>query len=113
LRNDGFALLKGKVLKLGHIVDISAKGLAFRYLENDGDDALKEAGKLDIHLLDQTRCLENIPFKPVSNTRLNSDPSSGLVPLRRCGVAFGELSMAQHSELLGFLQRFGELPHEI
>lgn len=81
-----------------HIVDISSSGLAFRYLGSDKLD--QEAGVVDIVHGDEIT-LRQIPFRAVSDCEIDY----GLIPMRRRGVRFGELTESQKNDIDKLLSR--------
>ena len=88
--------------KLGQIIDISPQGLSFRYTVT-GTQA-NEAFELDIFLAGDGFYLEKIPFKTVSDRKLPKKVYNGHLPMRRCGVQFGQLMPIQMAQLKHFIQ---------
>ena len=86
-----------------HIVDISEGGLSFRYLGKK----LKRSAVTKVSLYhDYKLIIDDLPINPVSDYRLQDN----LVPVRRSGVSFRELTSGQLSKLEGFIQSFTEAP---
>ena len=87
--------------QVGQLVDISTEGLSFRYL------AVKEQTKgltaLDIFCHDSSDFrLAKIPATVVYDVVCTDTVLFRLLPLRRCGVKFGKLSV-EHLSKLEFL----------
>ena len=97
-----FAVVRPESTKLGQIIDISQGGLAFRYTVT-GTQA-NGAVELDIFLTGDGFCLEKMPFKTVSDRKVSKKFSNGFLPMRRCGVQFGELTGIQITQLDYFIQ---------
>lgn len=97
-----FAVLRPQCAKLGQIIDISRTGLAFCYVVTGAKG--NHAGEVDIFLAGDGFCLERIPIKTVWDHRVHKKFSNGSLPMRRCGVQFGELTPHQLSELDYFIQ---------
>ncbi|MDF1577921.1 MAG: PilZ domain-containing protein [Desulfurivibrionaceae bacterium] len=77
----------------GEIIDISMGGFAFSYLDNgDWADETFDIGML---LGEKDLCIEDVPFKIISDCAINR----GLSITRRCGVKFGKLTPKQLSQL--------------
>ena len=74
--------------KVGQILDISAGGLAFKYI--DIGKRPKESFDLDILFKDNGFHLENIPFKTVSDLALNGEFAYNSTKMRRCSGQFGQ-----------------------
>ena len=86
-----------------HIVDISEGGLSFRYLGKK----LKRSETKKISLYhDYKLIVDDLPINTVSDYRLQDN----LVPVRRSGVSFNELTSRQLSKLEAFIQNFTEAP---
>jgi len=87
----------GTQSKFGEIVDISIGGLAFTYI--DRGEWKKESLELGILFGNDDLCLNEIPFKIISDCAIGA----GVSMLRRCGVQFGALTKAQISQLEYFI----------
>jgi len=84
-----------------HVIDISAGGLAFRYL---GDGELTEAAdELDL-FHDESLALGRVPVQAVSDCPLDY----GFLPMRRRGLCFGELTPEQRVALDAFIVNYTE-----
>jgi hypothetical protein len=77
----------------GEIIDISMGGFSFSYVDKgDWDDETFDQGML---LGEKDLCIEDVPFKVISDCAINR----GLSITRRCGVEFGKLSPRQLAQL--------------
>jgi hypothetical protein len=86
-----------------HIIDISAGGLAFRYL----GQKLKRSEITRISLYhDFDLILDEIPVKPVSDFQLRDN----LVPVRRGSLCFESLNSEQRSQLERFIEKYCDEP---
>ena len=91
-------------LTIGHILDISNGGLAFKYMENG--EPIKGDHKLDIYIMGQGIQLKNISFKIVSDLKLeNSFPFSSIL-MRRGSIQFQKLDDNHKNELVNFIQKY-------
>jgi len=97
-----FAVVRPESTKLGQIIDISQGGLAFRYTVTGA--RANGAFEVDIFLAGDGFCLEKIPIKTVSDLKVPKKFSNGSLPMRRCGVQFGELTDNQIAQLEYFIQ---------
>lgn len=97
-----FAALINHGSKLGQIKDISALGLSFRYI--DSDDAHADASELKIILGSGGLCLDNVPFKEITDFEIKSEFSFSSIKMRQVGLQFGDLTPEQHSRLNNFIQ---------
>ncbi|MDY6988270.1 MAG: hypothetical protein SWQ30_09460 [Thermodesulfobacteriota bacterium] len=88
---------------MGEIVDVGNGGLSFCYATND--EASWKPSELDILLTDGSFSLNRLPFKPVSDVRLENHASLGFA-IRRCGVQFQDLTDHQRSDLMYFIQAY-------
>jgi len=103
VQNGGLAALCPEFSIVGQIIDISAAGLAFRYVASE--ERSKESSRLSILLTDGSFCFEKIPFEAVWDTPMPREFSFGAITLRRCGVQFGELTNGQKLDLQYFMGR--------
>lgn len=88
-------------IELGQIINVSRKGLAFRYVSSQQPSS----GSFELVILsgDGGFYLDEIPFKIVSDFEMNDDPLS-FSTTRQCGVQFGKLKRKQVSQLEYFIQ---------
>jgi hypothetical protein len=85
------------------ILDISEEGLAFRYV--GGAEEPKETSQLDILTGDTVCCIEKVPFRLISDSRM-SDPVLQRYPLNRCSVRFGPLTPEQVGQLQSLIRDY-------
>ena len=86
--------------KIGQIVDISIRGLTFKYIVGDG--ASINSSELNILLPHHGFSLRNVPFQIISDEVAEEPGSNGNV--RRCEVRFGDLTDAQRAQIERFIQ---------
>ena len=103
VQDGAYAVLRPQLTQLGPIIDINQGGLAFRYPVIGGTTS--DSSELDIFLMGDGFCLERVPFKAISDRKIAKKKNNGSVPMRRCGVKFGELKPAQLSQLEHFMRK--------
>ena len=96
VQNGALVVLKPEYVKLGHIIDISMDGLAFRYVDEKQPSG--RPSELEIFFADNRFHLDKVPCKTVSD--FVTDP---LIGFRRCNVRFKELTDNQKSLLEDFI----------
>lgn len=100
-RDSAFALFGHDTAKLGQIVDVSTRGLAFCYI---GDEChAGEPSYVDIFLSDSTFYVEKLPVKTVSDLKIDTESDSISAPMWRRGVKFCDLTTEQESALRDFV----------
>lgn len=82
---------------LGELIDIGFGGLSFKYIQSEVTP--QDSAELIILLPNRTFFLDKIPCRPVSDIQLYSDNSFSSLPMRRCSLAFGPLSVNQLAHL--------------
>ena len=97
-----FAAVRQKSNQLGQIKDISASGLAFTYLANEG--ATNGARALDLFVTKHELYIKSIPFQLVRDTQVEQESPFSKVPIRLQGVQFGKLSAEQRTQLAHLMQ---------
>ena len=97
-----FAAIRQKSNQLGQIKDISAGGLSFTYLANEG--AINGARALDIFVTKHRLYIKDIPFHLVRDAVVEKESPFSTVPVRQQGVRFGKLSSEQRSQLMHLMQ---------
>jgi len=102
VQDGAYAVLRPQFTQLGPIIDINQEGLAFRYPVIGG--VTSGSSELDIFLMGDGFYLEKVPFKAISDRKIAKKKTNGSVPMRRCGVKFGELRPSQFSQLEHFMQ---------
>jgi len=97
-----FAALVDQESRLGQIKDISSHGLSFRYI--DSHEKLANASELKIILGNQGLYLDKVPFKIISDFKIQSEFSFSKVHMRQIGLKFGELTPGQRNRLDRFIK---------
>ena len=101
-QDGAFALVKNHDSKVGQIIDVSMRGLAFKYIANGKQS--KGVFELDIFLTGHGIHSKNIPFKTISDFEMKREIPFSFVKMRRCCVQFGELSHIHMSQLEDFIR---------
>lgn len=103
-----FAALRSGFDRVGRVLDISIKGLAFFYIIEDAH--MENTFQVDIFQSENGIYLSNIPCSVIYDIP-NVNPRYDMsVQPRRCGLCFGELSKKQENQLLHFLRRYTKKP---
>ena len=97
-----FAALVDQESRLGQIKDISSHGLSFRYI--DSHEKLENANELKIILGNRGLYLDKMPFKIISDFKIESEFSFSTVNMRQIGLEFGELTAGQRDRLERFIK---------
>ena len=97
-----FAALVDQESRLGQIKDISPHGLSFRYI--DSHEKLENASELKIILGKRGLYLDKVPFKIISDFKIESEFSFSRVNMRQIGLEFGELTPGQRNRLDRFIK---------
>lgn len=95
--DQAIAVLKSHPPTLGKIIDISNKGLSFRYVHNQ--ERLTHATELDIFIVGHRFYLKGAVFNIVSKNMIAAN-------VRRLGVQFDRLSRRQIQQLENFIASF-------
>jgi hypothetical protein len=85
------------------IVDVGSGGLAFRYV--DGQKSVDGPLELDILWDHMDVFLLNLKVKAVSDFQVANEFLLGVIPIRRCGVAFVNLTLDQISQLENLMEK--------
>lgn len=101
-QDGAFALARNHVSKLGQIMNVSMRGLAFKYIANGQQS--NGIFQLDIFLSGRGFHSKNIPSKTVSDFEMKSEFPFSSIRMRRCCVQFGELTRIHMSQLEDFIQ---------
>ena len=91
-------------IHIGQIVNISKGGLAFVYIDIDGE--LTEPFELDIVAALDGFYLKNVPFKTVWVSPVASHSAFIFLERKQRGVQFGEMTPHQISQLDYFLHNY-------
>lgn len=102
-QDDSFAELKGDVVRVGQISDISPGGLAFSYLHEK--TPVNEFKFVDIYIGQNGFRLSDVPCSIVYDTIDLSNGSNGDI-YYRCGLRFGEMKNEHKNKLNHFLSIF-------
>lgn len=105
-----FIVLRPDYTKLGQIIDVSAGGLAFRYMA--GETSAVHSAEMDIFAGSNGFHLPGIPFETVSDLETGRDIPFTSIAMRRRSVKFGELTESQASELRHFIRNYTTESHE-
>jgi len=97
VQNGALVVLKPEYVKLGHIIDVSMDGLAFRYIDEKQPSG--KSSELEIFFLDNRFHLDKIPCKTISDTVKDSR-----IGFRCCSVRFRDLTDRQRSQLEEFIK---------
>ncbi len=106
LQGDGVALLKtpsSHSTIVGEIIDISADGVAFRYIS--GEEPLNGSSELSLVSADHSFYLGNLPVETVSDIEMAKIPF-GSVATRRRGLKFGDLRQNHRFALQHFIRNY-------
>ena len=87
---------------IGQLLDISSKGLSFRYIPNDGKP--REFSKLSILLSNGDCSIDRIPIQKISDTAMADESAPSCVNFRRHGARYGDLTSRQAFEMDYFLE---------
>ena len=87
------------------IVDVGSGGLGFRYV--DGQKTVDGPLELDILWDHMDIFLLNLKVKSVSDFQVANEFLLGVIPIRRCGVEFVNLTLDQISQLENLLEKSG------
>jgi hypothetical protein len=91
--------------KYCQIINISNDGLAFRYIDRNGES--NEPFEIDVLFIQDSICftyLRNVPFKIVWTSHEASKNSSSNLRTKLLGVQFGKMMPNQISQLDRFIQ---------
>ena len=88
-------------IDIGQLLDISQRGLSIRCFINAGKS--QAYSDLGIFLSGGGFIIDQIPFKTVSDTEINSKPTFSTTIVRRYGVQFDKLTPDQKAKLDYFL----------
>jgi hypothetical protein len=111
IKNGAIAMIRplnalGTTQKYCQIINISKDGLAFRYINKNGE--LNEPFELDLLFIRDSICityLKNVPLKTVWVSHEPSKTSSSHLKTRQLGVQFGKMTIQQESQLNHFLKK--------
>lgn len=98
-----FAVLKSDITKLGQIINISKKGLTFRYIPNG--EKSNGSFEVDIFIFGNDFYLKKVPARIVLDRDIDNKVSFSSLPMRQLSMQFGEMMPEQKSKLAFFLEK--------
>ena len=99
-----YALLKNGASKLGQIINISAGGLAFMYINHE--EQIGEPIEVDIFISGNGYFLKGIPCRKVSDIHIDNYVPFSTFEMRQLGVQFGAMNQGQATQLDAFIEKF-------
>ncbi len=96
------AIYKSKPFLRGQIINISRRGLSFRYFPNK--EQPNQTVELDILFVDDRFYLENLPFKTISDLDVDNEFAYSSLKRKLLRIQFGELDTNQMTQLDYFIQ---------
>ena len=100
---EAFAVIKNHEGKLGQVVDISLRGLAFKYIE---DDKPAEGNvEIDIYISPKKLRIKDIEATIIGDHMIENDMAWSVIRMRRMSVAFTNLTETQQTMIQGILAR--------
>jgi len=91
--------------KLGQIIDISMGGLAFKYIDTNGENSEnKLSSEETIFLSSMGFYVGDLPFKTISDDEITDTPSFSSMKVRKRHVQFTDLSFKQLFDLDYYLR---------
>jgi len=91
-------------IHMGQIKNISKGGLAFRYIDRNGDST--EPFELDILVALDSFYIKNVPFKTVWVSPAAGHPAFIFLEKKQRGIRFGEMTPLQMSRLDYFIHNY-------
>jgi hypothetical protein len=92
-----FVTLGPSFTKLGQVMDISKRGLSFRYID-DGKSPVATSW-LTLFIVGDDFLLERVNFKLVSDQEVTNEYPNSVLRVRKCSVQFQTLSEGQLDKL--------------
>ena len=110
VKDGSFACLVSESRKVGEILDISAEGMALKFMES-GQKHIPLTGTVELEIFNREGKfhLKRIPFKVSSKDSLKgpSSPFSLMTAImKRLGGRFGHISPDQREQLGFFIEKF-------
>jgi len=104
IEDGAYAIISHDVSRLGHIIDISKKGISFSYL---GSDTIEQNEiDIDIFMYHHNYYLDKVPSKVVSNFRITNDSLFNFVTLMRCCLEFKDMPEDKQAEVEYLIKTF-------
>jgi hypothetical protein len=104
LRDDSFAVLKFESPIIGKINDINKGGASILYFQSNS--LSDEKPFIDIFTSDNSFVLQHIPFRTISDSKIDLQFDLGRASLRKKGVMFCGLDAFQKEELKFFIRTY-------
>lgn len=104
LRDNSFAVLKFESPIIGKINDINKGGASILYFQSNG--LADEKPFIDIFTSDNSFVLQHIPFRTISDAKIDMQFDLGKAVLRKKGVMFSGLNALQKAELKYFIRTY-------
>jgi PilZ domain len=99
-----YALLKNGASKLGQIINISAGGLAFMYINHE--ERIGEPVEVDIFISGNGYFLKGIPCKKISDIHVDNFVPFSTFEMRQLGIQFGSMNNGQAAQLDSFIKEY-------
>ena len=104
LRDNSFAVLKFESPIIGKINDINKGGASILYFQSNS--LSNEKPFIDIFTSDNSFVLQHIPFRTISDSKIDMQFDLGRAALRKKGVMFCGLDASQKAELKYFIRTY-------
>ena len=104
LRDNSFAVLKFESPIIGKINDIHKGGASILYFQSNS--LSDEKPFIDIFTSDNSFVLQHIPFRTISDSKIDIQFDLGRAALRKKGVMFSGLDAFQNAELKYFIRTY-------
>ncbi len=104
LRDNSFAVLKFESPIIGKINDINKGGASILYFQSNSLSGEKPF--IDIFTSDNSFVLQHIPFRTISDSKIELQFDLGRATLRKKGVMFCGLDESQKEELNFFIRTY-------
>jgi hypothetical protein len=101
VRSGAFVAVGPHFEKVGPIIDVSMRGLAFHYLALGKQ---KNGLSADIFLTNRDFFMGYVPFEIVRDFEVRNTQPPGIATMRRCSLQFGDLTQSQVSKLRSFIK---------
>lgn len=98
IQQHAYAVLRPASRRIGQIVDISRGGLSFCHPDT-GESHDANAYHLDIFMVGDGFYLDKVPFKIVSERKIDIELPDMSIQMKQCGVQFDRLTMDQIERL--------------
>lgn len=106
VREGGIAsLLTESDSVLGMILDVSRSGIAFQYIGESSPHAQNEVA-LEILYGPDGFLLDNVPARVIRDVVTENEFAFSLLPVRRCGLEFNQLTNRQQEQLEFFIENY-------